>query len=479
MIGFRFRFKGMFFVVGFLQLALVEAVSEGTEKGTIILNRKIDVPSTFLTRNEDHAFGGDIRIGDLSGNGVCDFVAYRSVQGGEIKSHDGGIKPCYITAFDIDGKPLWEQGEGGEQPVRPGPVAVYDFDQDGSAEIACLWHRPDESNPTDWLSLSDVVFQIRDGKTGRVLRERAIPEITSIRTNGPKENTWPHQRILVANFRGLDRPRDLLLKAGDSYVALTDQLEVLWTYRYRLKDSGNFPPKFPAVGDMNADGADEVYGGYFLLSPEGKPHWVFEKARYMDSVTISVWDSQYIRSIGSGSPQVMGIEPNPILDLGEEAVPHGQELRVADFLAASPGPEMAIRNHGHEAHLIVVANNGDIIREFDLNEAPNNTGMESIYLYGPDEKALLFNGGLLWDLETQSSITLPDLPPANGKDVHRMGFYHAIPADTTGDQKEDLVVYDPTSASVFIYSTDLSNRVADDGSRFTAGPRQYNPRLMD
>ena len=80
MIGFRFRFKGMFFVVGFLQLALVEAVSEGTEKGTIILNRKIDVPSTFLTRNEDHAFGGYIRIGDLSGNGVCDFVAYRSVQ---------------------------------------------------------------------------------------------------------------------------------------------------------------------------------------------------------------------------------------------------------------------------------------------------------------------------------------------------------------------------------------------------------------
>ena len=60
-----------------------------------------------------------------------------------------------------------------------------------------------------------------------------------------------------------------------------------------------------------------------------------------------------------------------------------------------------------------------------------------------------------------------------------MGFYHAIPADITGDQKEDLVVYDPTSASVFIYSTDLGNRVADDGSRFTAGPRQYNPRLMD
>lgn len=471
--------KSILVVIWSLLVAFVCGFSAWAEEGAVFRYRQIDIPSAFIATSGDHAFGGDIRIGDLSGTGVCDFVVYRSSQGGDVRKNDGGIKPCYIAAFDIDGNPLWEQGEGGEQPVRPGPVSVYDFDGDGSSEIACLWHRPDTNHPTDWLSLSDVVFQIRDGKTGRVLRERAIPEIASIRTSSPSHNTWPHQRTLVANFRGLDRPRDLLLKAGDTYVALTDQLEVLWTYQYRLKDDGNFPPKFPAVGDMNGDGRDEVYGGYFLLSPDGKPHWTQEKAQIMDSVTIHEWDSPNVRAISSGTPQIMGFDLNPILSLGDEIVPHGQELRVADFSAASPGTELAIRNHGHEAHLVVVGNSGKILQDFDLNEVPNNTGMESVYLQGPDRVALLFNGGLLWNLENRTSVELPDLPAANGKGVHRMGFYHAIPAEITGDGKEDLVVYDPTSTSVFIYSMDSGGLVSGEGARFTAGPRQYNPRLMD
>lgn len=466
-------------LVASLWVAFVSGAFSWAEDGPVLQYREIEIPEVFLARSGDHVFGGDIRIGDLSGNGVCDFLVYRSAQGGEIRSHDGGIKPCYIAAFDIEGNSLWEQGEGGKQPVRPGPVAVYDFDGDGSSEIACLWHRPDDKHPTDWLSLSDVLLQIREGTTGRVLRERAIPEIVSIRTSSPKANTWPHQRILVANFRGLDRPRDLLLKAGDTYVAITEQLEVLWTYRYYLEDEGRFPPKFPAVGDMNGDGRDEVYGGYFLLSPDGVAHWTMEKATYMDSVTIHAWDSPNVRAIGSGRPQVMGFQRSPILDLGEKAIPHGQELRVADFSTASPGPEMAIRNQGHTAHLVVVANNGTLLQEFDLNEVPNNTGMESVYLYGADRAALLFNGGLLWDLEKRSSIELPNLPEANGKGIHRMGFHHAIPAEISGDGKEDLVVYDPTSTSVFIYSIDSQIRASLNESRFLAGSRQYNPRLMD
>jgi hypothetical protein len=175
----------------------------------------------------------------------------------------------------------------------------------------------------------------------------------------------------------------------------------------------------------------------------------------------------------------MGLDLNPILDLGEKIVPHGQELRVADFSATSPGPEIAIRNQGHTAHLIVVANNGKILQDFNLNEVPNNTGMESVYLQGPNRSALLFNGGLLWNLEKRTSIPLPHLPAANGKGIHRMGFHHAIPADITGDGKEDLVVYDPTSTSVFIYSIDSRPRTSFKETRFIAGPRQYNPRLMD
>ncbi len=447
----------------------------------ISLYSKVDIPAVFRQTNEKGVFGGDIRIGDLSGNGVCDFIVYRSAQGGDIRQHDGGIKPCYIAAFDIEGKALWEQGEGGDQPVRPGPVCVYDFDGDGIAEIANLWHRPElkADASTNWLTLSDMVLQIRSGKTGRVLRERHIPEIASIRIDNPKSYTWPHQRILIANFRGLERPRDLLLKAGDTLVAVTDQLNVLWTYRIRLDDESRFPPKFPAVGDLDGNGRDEVHGGYFLLSPEGRPHWKLERSTYMDSVAMHPWDSGKMRAIGSGTPQVMGIDPEPILGLEESFIPHGQELRVADYIASSPGPEMAIRSHGHETRVKVVSLKGEILQDFDLNEAPNNTGMESVYFEGPDSPALLFNGGLMWDLNDRSSFPLPGLPPANGKSVHRMGFYHAIPVDISGDGNEDLVVYDPTATSVYVYSIQESSAVPASSKRFGAGPRQYNPRLMD
>lgn len=454
----------------------VRAIADYQE---VWLHRQIDIPGEFLTRDGTSAFGGDIRIGDVSGDGICDFVVYRSAQGGESRQHQGGIKPCFIAAFDIDGKALWQHGKEGEQPVRPGPVAVYDFDGDGSAEIVCLWHRPDSESPSNWLSLSDVVIQIRDGESGYALRERAIPEIASLKTGSPKLYTWPHQRILIANFRGLDRPRDLLLKVGATYVAITDKLEVLWTYRYRLENEERFPPKFPAIGDMDGDGRDEVHGGYFLLSHEGEVHWTLEMSKYMDSVTIDVWDSPYIRAISSGTPQVMGFSSEPILALGDGTVPHGQELRVANFIASSPGMELAIRNQGHNTRILVVSRQGSILRDFDLNEVPNDTGMESVYLRGREKPALLFNGNRLWDLEKQTAAELPGLPKANGKAVHRMGFYHAIPADLTGDGNEDLVVYEPTSTRVFVYAMDDPANSAVHIERFISGPRQYNPRLMD
>ena len=65
------------------------------------------------------------------------------------------------------------------------------------------------------------------------LRERAIPEIASLKTGSPKLYTWPHQRILIANFRGLDR-RDLLLESR-SNRSHHRPARVLWTYRYRLE----------------------------------------------------------------------------------------------------------------------------------------------------------------------------------------------------------------------------------------------------
>ena len=443
-----------------------------------ILYRRIEIPKPLLTTVDGHTFGGDIRIGDLNGDGRCDFLVYRCNHGAPEGAHRGGLKPCFLGAFDVDGNVLWSAGGGGNQPSRPMSVAVHDMTGDGAANVICFWHRPKEGQESDWRSLDDVVIQVRDGRTGEVVREAAPPEITGRRMKDPGGANWVHQRLLIANFRGTDSPRDLVVKLGDTYVALDEDLNVLWTYMSEWYQYSQCPAYIPAVGDINGDGRDELNSGYSLLDSAGKPLWEEKLGPNMDSVAITEWDDGQMRAICSGAGHVVDEHGNAVLKLGEEEVPHGQEVRVADFLAEYPGPEMVVRWNGHNPDLLVVRSaTGEAVRRFTINDSPTNVGMEAVHWHGRDEPALLYNGGLLWNVEDQTSAELPGLPPPNGGDVHRMSFYHCIPANVCGDEREELVLWDPTSTAIYIYTPEPLEEAAF--GRYRPGPRQYNPRLMD
>lgn len=443
-----------------------------------LLFRKLPIPDSFLITRNGQTFGGDIRIGDLNGDGQCDFLVYRCNHGAPSGAHQGGLKPCFLGAFDINGKQLWSAGEGGNHPSRPMSVAVHDMTGDGAADVICFWHRPAAGIEADWQSLGDVVVQIRDGRDGKVLREAAPKEITQRRRKDPVGANWVHQRLLIANFRGTDRPRDIVVKLGDTYVALDEHLNVLWTYRSRWIDYSRCPAYIPAVGDVDGDGRDELNGGYFLIDDDGRPLWEKELGRNMDSVAITEWDDGNVRAICSGFGHVIGADGQVILSLGEGNVPHGQEVRVANLRDDLPGPEMVLRNMGHTTDLLLVssATNG-IVDRLRINFSPTNVGMEPVYWRGPEKAALLYNGGWLWDLQRKQGRQLPDLPPPGGNNLHRMGFYHAIPADLLGDAREELVLWDPTARHVYIYTAQPLDGSVYQG--YVASPRQYNPRLMD
>jgi hypothetical protein len=443
-----------------------------------LLYRKLAVPESFLITRAGHTFGGDVRIGDLNGDRRCDFLVYRCDHGAPSGAHRGGIKPCFLGAFDIDGKPMWRAGEGGNQPSRPMSVAVHDVTGDRAAEVICFWHRPTADLDADWQSLADVVVQIRDGRSGKVLREAAPSAITRRRLKDPGGSNWVHQRLLVSNFRGTDRPRDIAVKLGDTYVALDERLRVLWTYRSRWIRYGRCPAYIPAVGDLDADSRDELCGGYFVLDDDGRPLWEKELGRNMDSVAITGWDRGNVRAVCSGFGHVVDAKGNVILALGQREVPHGQEVRVANLRDDLRGPEMVLRNTGHTTDVVVVSSaSNKIVDRLRLNASPTNVGMETVCWGGPDKASMLYNGGWLWDLERKVGRELPGLPPPGGSQVHRMGFYHAIPANLCGDEREELILWDPTARHVYIYTPKPLGESAYKG--YVAGPRQYNPRLMD
>jgi len=158
-----------------------------------VLWRTIEVPQAFQTYvasdSRNHRYAGDIRMGSLSHPSSLDFLVYRSVD----NAHDeGGMKPCFLGAFNSYGEVLWGAGEGGDQPSRPGPVAIHDIDEDGLAEVICFFKRAGiNADPT---SLANVEIQIRDGATGELKHHASPPELTTCSGEGAN---WVHQRILI------------------------------------------------------------------------------------------------------------------------------------------------------------------------------------------------------------------------------------------------------------------------------------------
>lgn len=438
---------------------------QNRESGAYLIT-KIQIPEAFVTEGpEGILFGGDIRVGDLSGDGDVDFLVYRS----QDDAHDGGgMKPCFLGAFDRHGNILWQQGEGGLQPSRPGPVAIHDIDGDGDSEVIHFWLNPKVD--CDATSMRNVLLQIRNGKTGEVEKVATPEALLSTQGEGPN---WVHQRLLICNLRGTDTPRDFIIKLGTTVLAFNEELEVLWSYSNPWDEYTKCPAYIPSVGDIDGDGKDEVNGGYYLLDDDGSILWEEQLGRNMDSVTISPWDGGHMRAFGSGFGHVLDTQGNVILKLGEELVPHGQELRVADFDPDSPGQEMAIRYEGHKPPVMIVGVTGNVIRRFELNESPNHTGMEAVYWNGPNHPALLYNGGMLWNGDGTLFAELPDLPPPQG--TARRGWYHCVPADLTDDAGEEVIVYNPWDDFVAIYGSTPHPRFKP----YRPTARQYNARLMD
>jgi len=455
-----------------------------------LLWKKVAVPEPFVRSLTNRAgetvrFGGDIRLGDLNNDGAADLLVYRSA--------DGGMKPTFLGAFDLDGAVLWKFGETnrGEQPNRPGPVAIHDIDADGETEVIALMVDGDERR--HWQSLENVVLRIFDGASGEIERE-ARPQV--VRRHGkpgpPRKKTtswndpnWVHQRILIANFRGLESPRDFVIKLGRKLFAFDETLALLWTYDIPAswQKYGSHTAYIPAVGDLDGDGRDEVTGGYYLVGPDGEVIWEQKLGPHMDSVAVVPWDGGQVRVIASGHGCVLDRDGKTLLRLGQKRVPHGQEVRVADFDHGSPGPEMLIRYDGHQTGVRLIANDGSELRRFDLNESPNNTGMEAVWFHGRDRPALITNGGALLSGNGEALGQLPGLPDPilpvakQERPGWRMPWYHAIPANLCGDEKEEIVIYNPWDSAVYLFTAGVIDETAFEGYR--PGPRQVNPRLMD
>ena len=99
---------------------------------------------------------------------------------------------------------------------------------------------------------------------------------------------------------------------------------------------------------------------------------------------------------------------------------------------------------------MIVAQDGVVLSRFQVDESPNNTGMEIVRWNGPEQGDLLYSPAALFNGHGHKVATFPELPaPTGGK----MGWYHCFPADVCGDEREEVVLYDPLwRRRVYLYT---------------------------
>ena len=445
------------------------------------LYKRVGIPDAFLNETSGNAWGGDIRIGDLTGDGTVDLLVYKSLS---------GIHPCFLGAFTLEGEPLWSFGDKHLEirdadakdstlttlsPDRPGPVAIHDIDADGQAEVICFWVDADAPEVSKW-DLSAIRLLILDGATGAVKHTSAPDALHQCNASVEGElhiSNYVHQRLMIANLCGNAQPQDFVVKVGVNLLAFNHKLELLWQYTDEWFRYPQHSAYIPAVGDFNGDGLDEVNGGNFGLAADGTVLWNHFFGDNMDSVLVSEWNGIH-RAILSGGGQVLDAEGKPILSLGFDVVPHGQEIRCGRLLPDTSENALVIRYNGHHTDLMIVDNGGEIQNRFNVDETPNNTGLEVIRWHGDEICELIYSPAALYDSTGDKVVTFPELPPSTGG---KMGWYHCFPANVCGDTREEVILYDPYSDAVYIYTPTPFQPDMFGGYQPTE--RQYNARLMD
>ena len=394
--------------------------------------KKIDLKNFGTSRQ--------IRFGHLTGTDEW-YVVLAQMQ--KRVSRDAyGFISC-LTAIDLEGNVLWQLGEPSDKTEELGKVSadmafqVYDIDGDGSDEVIVGW---------------DFEIRILDGRTGTIKKSAKTPfsDDDDADLIGVPYQIYAFERInpdgiRICNFRGKERPADILIK--DRYCriyALDEDLNVMWKFKSPT-NTGHCPLPI----DIDGDGKDELLVGYKLLDSDGQMLWSYPISEdHTDEIVAGKWmpgeDEGHFACVSGTEGFFIGDFYGNIV--ARDMIGHAQRVSIANYCPEREGREIVVTNYwGHQGVIFLYDCYGNQIWEME-NEMNGNI-LAPVNWDGDGTELILTNadakkGGLLNGRGVRA-VEFPD-------DGHPVLCCESL--DLTGDERDELVVWD--YHSMYIYTQD-------------------------
>jgi len=398
-------------------------------------------------------FGAEqLRVGDLNGDGAPDLLFVQSVYGTR--------EITCLTATTILGAVLWQVGTPSADNGRiysDLPVQIYDWDGDGRNEVLYVrqarYVEPviigQDIRERAARYEGDATIVVLDAATGREKTTFAIP--------APADDCF-----LFADLTGRGRRQDFVVK--DRYWnmwGVSSQGQVLWHWE---GSTGHFP----ALGDVDGDGRDEVFVGFALIDHDGKvlfqtdPGGTHQDAAYAVRLADGTWRLLFgnhgIHCLAGDGTELWS---HPLKEAQHVVAGRFRHDSEVQFMSIDRGqPRGADRDpatlylydlSGKEIWQRVQPQGSwaAVVVEMDwLGAGTPQTAL--VYGRGPEENAAIYDGS--GNIVDRLQMRYPPGVAEND----RGATYYCTRADVWGDSRDEVIFFGPRGACIWANARPLA-----------------------